>query len=101
MSKENEYVILFKALADETRLKIVKMLAKEPMCPCHLLEAFHISQPTLSYHIKILCEAGLVEGERKGAVMECRVNPNKIKLLKTLFEAIEQASETNMDNEGI
>ena len=93
MNREIDYAILFKALADDTRLKIVKMLAKESQCPCQILKAFDISQPTLSYHIKILCEAGIIEGKRCGAIMECRVNAEKIKALKALFESIEGALE--------
>lgn len=86
MSIEADYVVLFKALADETRLKMVKMLVEEDKCPCHLLKAFNITQPTLSYHTKILCEAGIIVGERKGALMECRINPEKIQLLQALFD---------------
>lgn len=93
MAKEVDYSVLFKALADETRLEIVKMLAQKEQCPCHILQAFDISQPTLSYHIKILCEAGIIEGKRQGAIMECSVNREKIKLLKALFEEIEQTLE--------
>lgn len=86
MSTEAEYVVLFKALADETRLKIVKMLIEGDRCPCHILKAFNITQPTLSYHTKILCEAGIIVGERKGTLMECRINPEKIQLLQDLFD---------------
>lgn len=94
MGEKVDYVALFKALADETRLEIVRMLVKEEKCPCHLLQAFNISQPTLSYHIKILCEAGIIEGKRQGAVMECSINKDKIKALKAIFESMEQILET-------
>ncbi|MBE6024320.1 MAG: winged helix-turn-helix transcriptional regulator [Cellulosilyticum sp.] len=97
MSEEKDYVAIFKALADETRLEIVKMLAQQAQCPCHILQAFDISQPTLSYHIKVLCEAGIIEGKRQGAVMECRVNPEKIRALKLLFKNIEQTLENNIN----
>lgn len=90
MSQESDYVVLFKALADETRLKMVKMLAEGEQCPCHILKEFNISQPTLSYHTKILCEAGIIEGKRQGAIMECSVNVEKIKELLELFEGIHQ-----------
>lgn len=64
-----EYVQLFKALADETRLKIIKLLSSEERCACQLLENFNITQPTLSYHMKILCDSGIVNGRREGAWM--------------------------------
>lgn len=64
-----EYVQLFKALADETRLKIIELLSSGEMCACQLLENFNITQPTLSYHMKILCDSGIVKGRREGAWM--------------------------------
>ena len=52
--------LICKALGDANRLKIVKMLSDGEKCGCKLLEAFEITQPTLSHHMKILCECGLV-----------------------------------------
>jgi len=69
-----EYVLLFKALADETRLKIIDMLSCGEMCACHILEKFKITQPTLSYHMKILCDSGLVKGRRDGIWMHYTIN---------------------------
>ena len=67
--KYGEYVRLFKALADETRLKIVDLLSGGEMCGCQLLDHFNITQPTLSYHMRILCASGIVKGRRDGAWM--------------------------------
>lgn len=55
-----------KALGDSNRLQIVQMLSDGEKCGCKLLEAFEISQPTLSHHMKILCECGLVNGRKEG-----------------------------------
>ena len=88
MCSDADYVVLFKALADETRLKIVKMLVEEGRCPCHILKEFNITQPPLSYHTKILSEAGIIEGKRKGALMECSVNIDKIMQLQELFDGL-------------
>ncbi len=55
-----------KALGDCNRLQIVKMLSDGEKCGCKLLEAFEISQPTLSHHMKILCECGLVNDRKVG-----------------------------------
>lgn len=52
---------IFKVLSDENRLKIVRALANESLCACQLLEGLGISQPTLSHHMKILTDAGLVQ----------------------------------------
>lgn len=55
-----------KALGDPNRLQIVCMLAKGELCACKLLERFAISQPTLSHHMHILCDCGLVSVRREG-----------------------------------
>ncbi len=57
----------FKALADPTRVAIVNRLAgAEEVCVCELVEEFDLSQPTVSHHLRILREAGLVESRRRG-----------------------------------
>jgi len=69
-----EYIPAFKALSDETRLKIIEMLSCGELCACEILEAFSISQSTLSYHMKILVESGLVNAVRDGAWMRYTLN---------------------------
>ena len=55
-----------KALGDNNRLQIVRMLSDGEKCGCKLLDAFDITQPTLSHHMKILCECGLVNDKKVG-----------------------------------
>ena len=62
----NDFTLIFKALGDSTRLEIVQMLSAGEMCACKILEKFEISQPTLSHHMKILCESGLVTARKEG-----------------------------------
>ena len=57
---ELDIALICKALGDSNRLKIVKMLSGGEKCASKLLEAFEITQPTLSHHMKILTECGLV-----------------------------------------
>lgn len=59
---------LFRVLADRTRVKIVNMLVQssEPLCVCTLVPSLGLAQPTVSYHLKQLADAGLVERERRG-----------------------------------
>ena len=52
--------LICKALGDPNRLKIVQMLSGCEKCACVILEEFNITQPTLSHHMKILCDCGLV-----------------------------------------
>jgi ArsR family transcriptional regulator, arsenate/arsenite/antimonite-responsive transcriptional repressor len=57
----------FKALADPTRVAIVNRLASgDACCVCDLTDAFDLAQPTISHHLKVLRDAGLVESERRG-----------------------------------
>jgi ArsR family transcriptional regulator, arsenate/arsenite/antimonite-responsive transcriptional repressor len=61
-----EIALVCKALGDNNRLQIIQLLSGGEMCACKLLEKFNITQPTLSHHMKILCECGLVEMRREG-----------------------------------
>lgn len=56
----------FKALSDETRQSILKMLEGKQLCVCEIVQAFDVSQPTISHHLDILKRAGLIESKRKG-----------------------------------
>lgn len=83
--KYHDFVQMFKGLADETRLKILDMLSAEELCACKILEAFEITQPTLSYHMKILTDCGLVNARREGAWMKYTLNDENFKRLKEIF----------------
>ncbi len=58
--------LLCKALGEPNRLKIVQMLSDCEQCACVMLEKFNITQPTLSHHMKILCDCGLVNVRKDG-----------------------------------
>lgn len=85
-NKYSDYVFMFKALADETRLKIMDMLKSGELCACKILEAFDITQPTLSYHMKILADCNLVNAKRDGAWMRYTLNEETIKKIKNIFK---------------
>ena len=57
---------LFKALADETRLRILKLLEVREMCVCEIMVALALTQPTASHHLGILENVGLVRGRKEG-----------------------------------
>lgn len=82
------FILIFKALADETRLKIIEMLSSGEMCGCKILEEFEITQPTLSYHMKILTESGLVNGRRDGAWMRYSLNEENGQALKLFVDQL-------------
>ncbi len=80
---------LFKALSDETRLRIVRTMARsrQELCECEIVPLFGLSQSTISYHLKVLREAGIVECEKRGLWAYCRVNPRALMAaVKTLAD---------------
>lgn len=64
--KAEEIAIKASALSDINRIVILKMLAKKELCACNILEYLGISQPTLSYHMKLLAESGFVTAAKRG-----------------------------------
>lgn len=92
------YVPIFKALADETRIKIVEMLSCGEMCACDILESFQITQPTLSYHMKILTECGLVKSRKDGSWIRYSNNEELIISIKGFWDQITTKHETCICN---
>ena len=64
------------------------MLSSGELCACKVLEEFNITQPTLSYHMKILCDCGLVNGRRDGIWMKYTINEEAFDHLKLYFKNI-------------
>jgi ArsR family transcriptional regulator len=89
----SDSALIFKALSDETRLKIVDMLSCEEMCACNILESFNITQPTLSYHMKILTECGLVNARKDGAWTKYSLNQELIEATKIFIQVITSDKE--------
>jgi ArsR family transcriptional regulator len=84
-SAANEMAPVLGALADPVRLRIVSMLAAAPdgaACGCDLETPLNLSQPTVSHHLKILREAGIVEGNRQGRWVYYRVVPERLDELR-------------------
>jgi len=74
-----EYVPIIKAISDETRLKIIDMLSCGEMCACDILEQVNISQSTLSYHMKILTDSGLINSVKDGSWVRYSIDQDKSK----------------------
>lgn len=75
---EENYKVI-KALSDVNRMKIINTLTNGEMCACKILEDFNIKQPTLSHHMKVLTECGLVISKKEGKWMHYQLNVEKIK----------------------
>ena len=78
--------VKFKALCDENRLRIVEQLQEGQKCAYELLDILNITQPTLSHHMKILCESGLVEGKKDGRWMHYSLNADEFNELSGYLE---------------
>ena len=79
-----------KVLADPTRLRLVSLIAAQDpaeACVCNLTEPLGLSQPTVSHHLKVLTEAGIVDREQRGRWAFFRLRPETLRLLSGAFEA--------------
>ncbi|MBE5994795.1 MAG: winged helix-turn-helix transcriptional regulator [Paenibacillaceae bacterium] len=85
MDQHADYAPVFKALGDTTRLRIMEMLSCGELCACDILECFEITQPTLSYHMKILTECGLVISRKEGSWMHYSINTQLIELIRNYW----------------
>ena len=79
---------IFKALGDDKRLQILHMLAYGEKCACKRLEAFDISQPTLSHHMKILLACGLVKARKEGKWSHYSINVETLSQLGQFFSSL-------------
>lgn len=79
---------LLKALGDPARLRLLSLIASHEggeACVCDLLPAFELSQPTISHHLKVLHDVGLVDRERRGTWVYYSVRPEALTALGSLF----------------
>lgn len=81
-------VTIFKAFCDENRIRILQLLLQGEECACKLLEEMKITQPTLSHHMKILCDSGIVTGRKDGKWMYYSVSPEGAEKAKQCLDAL-------------
>ena len=77
-----------KVLAEPARLRLLSLIQSQPSgeaCVCHLTEPLGLTQPTVSHHLKVLLEAGLVERERRGSWAYFRVVPGPLEALRDVL----------------
>lgn len=85
---------IFKALGDETRLKIVQLLYGKALCVCDIIEAFSMSQPAISHHLKILKQAGIVVDGREGKWIYYQLNPET---WEVIFDFVSEVNPQGVD----
>lgn len=85
---ERKTAAIFKAFCDENRIHILKLLCSGEKCACKLLEEMSISQPTLSHHMKILCDSGIVVGRKEGKWMHYSISTAGVQIAKEHLTAL-------------
>lgn len=88
-----DVAVICKALGDSNRLQIVQMLSDGEKCGCKLLEAFDITQPTLSHHMRILCECSLVNDRKEGKWHHYSLNCETLRDFKIFIESLSCVKE--------
>jgi ArsR family transcriptional regulator len=92
-----QQVELFKALADPNRLEILSILARTVRCNCHLQDLLDLAPNLLSYHLRILREAGLIVGERRGRWIDYSIAPEAQSLVLAAVPALHGATSPDPD----
>ncbi len=85
---EKNTAVVFKAFCDENRIRILKLLTTGEKCACKLLEELNITQPTLSHHMKILCDSGVVVGRKEGKWTHYSISQNGVEKAKKYLDVI-------------
>jgi ArsR family transcriptional regulator, arsenate/arsenite/antimonite-responsive transcriptional repressor len=89
-----EAATLFHALSDETRLALLEQLKGGERCVCELTDAMKAGQSRLSFHLKVLKEAGLLLDRREGRWMYYSINPDAIESLEELVDTLKRSARS-------
>ena len=88
---------IFKAFCDENRIRILQKLTSGEKCACRLLEEMNITQPTLSHHMKILCDSGIVYGRKDGKWMYYSISDAGIEAAHRYLDSLTNTYGTETD----
>lgn len=90
---------ILKALSDPNRLEIIDLLSCGEKCACEILESFNFTQPTLSHHMKVLMECGLVESRKEGTWNLYKLDKTRAnRLVLFLMSIVTETEEYNFKN---
>lgn len=88
----NDLAQFYKALGDETRLKIIELLFNKELCVCEIFESFNLSQPAISHHLRILKQAGVVNDNRVGKWIYYGLNPDTLTKVDLFWRKMQQGA---------
>lgn len=89
--------LVFKAFCDENRVKILLLLSSGEKCACRLLEELDVTQPTLSHHMKILCDSGVVTGRKEGKWMHYSISESGAEYAAQCLQRITKVSNNGKE----
>lgn len=92
---------LFQAFADETRLSIVQMLCRGECCVCDLQDSVGAYQSRLSFHLKKLKEAGVVDDRKEGRWVYYELRPEALEEMRSFLDGIEEARRAGGTRGGV
>jgi ArsR family transcriptional regulator len=98
-NENTKHAKVFKAFCDENRLTILQMLCGGEKCACKLQDALSIGQPTLSHHMKILCESGIVNARKEGKWTYYSINPPARELGRQLMTLYTEVTSSEPDRD--
>ena len=93
MGKYKKNALVFKAFCDENRLEILELLRTGEKCACDLLEDINVVQSTLSHHMKILCDSGIVKSRRDGKWAYYSIDEDGTKNAENLLKKMTQKND--------
>ncbi len=94
-----EMVKVFKALSDETRLRIIKLLEHGELCVCDIVAAFDASQPKVSFHLAALKRAGLVKDRKEGKWMHYRIDDADLFKRLLVLSVVEKIPDKTLEKD--
>ncbi len=92
---------MFKAFADENRIQILELLRDGERCACRLLEEMKITQPTLSHHMKILCDSGIVVGRKEGKWMHYSISEDGMRDVRNYLDELMKHTKMEDDSQKL
>lgn len=98
MTSNEKNARIFKALCDVNRLMILSLLQNGEKCACRLLEELHIGQSTLSHHMKILCDSGIVIGRKEGKWTHYSIYPEGVQAAKEILDTITKVTPDSSEH---
>ena len=91
--------VIFKAFCDENRVRILQLLKNGEKCACRLLEEMNITQPTLSHHMKILCDSGIVNARKEGKWTHYSISQEGIEEAQKYLDTLKNKRKDNSEDD--